>query len=36
LQRAVVDLIEFLDPDRLRIPAKYRDRLELPTPSATT
>ncbi|GAA0904338.1 hypothetical protein [Virgisporangium aurantiacum] len=27
LQNALVDLIEFLDPDRERLPAKYRDRL---------
>jgi hypothetical protein len=27
LQNALVDLIEFLDPDRQRLPAKYRDRL---------
>jgi hypothetical protein len=26
LQNALIDLIEFLDPDRQRLPAKYRDR----------
>lgn len=27
LQHKLMDLIEFLDPDKLRLPAKYRDRL---------
>jgi hypothetical protein len=27
MQHALIDLIEFLDPDRQRLPAKYRDRL---------
>jgi hypothetical protein len=30
LQNRLIDLIEFLDPDRLRLPSKYRERL---TPS---
>jgi len=29
LQNRLMDLIEFLDPDGLRLPAKYRDRLTL-------
>jgi hypothetical protein len=36
LQRALIDLIEYLDPDQLRLPAKYRDRLALPAEQATT
>jgi hypothetical protein len=27
LQNRLVDLIEFLDPDRLRLPSQYRERL---------
>ncbi len=30
LQNTLIDLIEFLDPERLRLPAKYRDRLKSP------
>jgi hypothetical protein len=36
LQNGLIDLIEFLDPDRLRLPAKRRDRLALPSKLAST
>jgi hypothetical protein len=32
VQHSLVDLIEFLDPQQLRLPARLRDRLPLPTP----
>jgi hypothetical protein len=35
LQHALVDLIEFLDPDQHRVPARYRDRLPLPAEQTT-
>jgi hypothetical protein len=36
LQNALIDLIEFLDPDEFRLPAKYGDRLPAPPGPATT
>lgn len=39
VQNRLIDLIEFLDPDQLRLPSKYRERLAPPSehaPSATT
>jgi hypothetical protein len=32
MQNALIDLIEFLDPDQERLPAKYRDRLHRQPP----
>jgi hypothetical protein len=36
LQNRLIDLIEFLDPDSLRLPANRRDRLALPSKLAST
>lgn len=33
LQRDLVDLIDFLDPESIRVPAGYRARIELPPPA---
>jgi hypothetical protein len=36
VQHTLVNLIEFLDPQQLRLPARLRDRLALPDPPAQT
>ncbi len=36
LQNKIIDLIEFLDPDRLRFPANRRDRLVMSSEQAST